>query len=123
MYIHYLTAQPTFKSEVKRLYKEGKLPSVEYGIYGGLLDEDNVTDEHVIPKSKGGTKKTSNMALATAKNNFDRGNRPLKEVLTKENLDRYLKQFENVDLPNEGFNGWRYIKGLLNSITIALNMK
>ena len=121
-----ISIQPTqlvFRSNVKGLYKQGKLPSVTTGLYGDQLTKENVTDEHVVPKSKGGTKKDGNTALATAQSNFERGNKSLSEVLTEEAAEAYLKQFEGVKIPEDGFDGDAYIRSLWASIKRAMKMK
>ena len=119
-----LQPQPSFCSNslLKRLFKKGKLPEVEYGLYGGKLTQENATDEHVIPRSKGGKNDEVNIALATKSNNSARGNRPLKDYLTQENLNRYTRQFNDINLPEYKFNGKRYIKKLLQFIRRALGM-
>lgn len=117
------TPQPSYGSLLTKLFKRGKLKGVEYGLYGGKLDNENVTDEHVIPRSKGGPDDIGNLALATKSNNSSRGNRPLSGYLTDENLSRYTKQFEGINYPQYNFNGKSYIKRLLHSIAKALGMK
>lgn len=116
--------QPTFRqSFLKGLFKRGKLPTVKKGLYGGELTPENVTDEHVVAKSKGGTKKTNNIALATKENNESRGNDALREHLTQQQIDEYVKQYENVEVPEENFDGNSYIRGLLANIRKAWNME
>ena len=123
MNIQPVTTTPQFGSLLTKLFKRGKLKDVEYGLYGGKLTSNNVTDEHVIPRSKGGPDDIGNLALATKSNNSSRGNRPLSDYLTDENLSRYTKQFEGINYPQYNFNGKSYIKRLLNSIAKALGMK
>ena len=56
--------QPLFKkSLIKKLYLEGKL-KLEEGIYGGKLSPKLVSDEHILPRSKGGKNNLGNIALA-----------------------------------------------------------
>lgn len=116
--------QPTFNSNslLKRLFKKGKLPEVEYGLYGGKLTQENATDEHIVPRSKGGKNDEGNIALATKSNNSARGNRPLKDYLTNENLKQYTEQFKDINLPQYNFNGRRYIREFLQYIRRALGM-
>lgn len=110
--------QPTFDgSLIKRLFIKGKLPRVKKGIYGGDLTKNNVTDEHIKPKSKGGTNAEDNIALATKQNNNDRGNEPLEEWLTQEELELYLQQFEGTKLPKYNFNGDAYVKGIRERVS------
>ena len=103
-----------YKSILKTLFKNGELPSVVKGLYGGVLTKNNVTLEHIKAKSKGGASKLSNYAIATFKNNNKRGNLPITEFLTKESAREYLKQFENVKLPN--FDGEQYIKDIIKTL-------
>lgn len=106
-----------YNNQLKTLFKKGKLPSVEYDISGRKLTKKNVTLDHVIPKSKGGKSVQENYMLATAEFNHMRGNKPLKDFMTNPNLVRYLSQFMDVFV--DGFNGNKYIKGLLNTLERA----
>lgn len=106
-----------YSNQLKTLFKKGKLPSVEYDISGRKLTKKNVTLDHVIPKSKGGKSAQENYMLATAEFNHMRGNKPLKDFMTNPNLVRYLSQFMDVFV--DGFNGNKYIKGLLNTLERA----
>ena len=115
--------QPTFnQSLLKNLFLRGKL-KIKKGLYGGELTAENVTDEHVVAKSKGGIKSISNTALATKENNNERSNEPLRKHLTPEQAQEYLEQFEGINLPKYDFNGTEYIKGLWKSIWKAWNME
>lgn len=102
------------KSILKTLFKNGELPSVVKGLYGGKLTKDNATLEHIKAKSKGGASALTNYALATFENNGKRGNAQITNYLTKDNAIEYLKQFENVQLPN--FDGNQYIKGIVKTL-------
>ena len=106
-----------YSNQLKTLYKRGKLPSVKYDISGRKLTKKNVTLDHVIPKSKGGESTQDNFMLATYEFNQLRGNKPLKEFMTTENFVRYVDQFIGVFV--DGFNGNKYIKGLLKTLEKA----
>lgn len=106
-----------YSNQLKTLFKEGKLPSVLYDVSGRKLTLDNVTLDHVIPKSKGGLNKIENYMLATAEFNHLRGARPLSDFLTPENLARYLKQFVGVHVEN--FQGNKYIKSIMETLEKA----
>lgn len=106
-----------YSNQLKTLFKEGKLPSVLYDVSGRKLTLDNVTLDHVIPKSKGGLNKIENYMLATAEFNHLRGARPLSDFLTPENLAKYFKQFVGVQVEN--FNGNKYIKSILETLEKA----
>ena len=98
-----------FKSQLKNLYKKGKLP-IKYGLYGEILTKDNVSDEHIICKCLGGTNDISNIALASKELNNARGNQPIGLFVTMGMLRKYLLQFKNLKLKN--FDGNEYIKGI-----------
>ena len=81
-----------YSSILKTEYLRGNLsPQVSKGLYGGKLTPTTVSLEHILPKSgtringkfvKGHTN-LSNLALATRRNNSIRGNKPLKDFLTR----------------------------------------
>lgn len=102
-----------YSHPLKTLFKKGKLP-IKKGLYGGELTIDTVSLEHIIPHSQDGKTVLSNLALATKKNNNLRGDKPLKDFLTKEMLDDYIEEFEKINLPY--FNGKKYIEELLKTI-------
>jgi hypothetical protein len=113
------TSPIVFKKNVlKKEWLKGNLPTVQKGIYGGILTKDNISLEHVNCKCFGGKTKTFNLALATQEFNNLRGNQPLKDFLNKDVFIQYLEQFEKVDLPN--FNGIEYIKGLIKTVIDVL---
>ena len=66
-----------YSHKLKTLYKQGKLPTVKYGFYGGELTKDIVSLEHLQPHSKGGKTVLNNLVLATIENNNRRGNKSL----------------------------------------------
>jgi 5-methylcytosine-specific restriction endonuclease McrA len=99
-----------YKSQLKTLWKRGKLKTVTRGLYGDILTKDNLSLEHLKPHSKGGRTALSNLALASKdKNNF-RNSKPLKDFLTSEMVENYLKQFK--DIHARGFSGNKYIEML-----------
>jgi 5-methylcytosine-specific restriction endonuclease McrA len=95
-----------YSSILKDHWRKGRLPSVKKDVYGDELV--NITIEHIIPKSKGGATKLFNFALANEATNNIRGNKPILEFTTKENLEAWYKQFKDIKLPK--FNGNDYIK-------------
>lgn len=109
-----------YNNQLKTLFLRGKLPSVQYDISGRKLTKKNVTLDHVIPKSKGGPSNMSNYTLATYEFNQLKGNKPMKDFLTIENLTRYIKQFLDVHVDN--FWGNKYIKDLLETLKRADEM-
>ena len=101
--------QPTFtgyQHPLKTLFKKGQMPSVKYGLYGGKLDIDNVSLEHLKPHSKGGQTVWGNLALAERSRNTSRGNNPLAECLSWDVLESYLAQF-NFRIKRV-FDGYKY---------------
>ena len=111
--------QPTFtySNKLKTLFKKGLLPTVQYDIAGHRLTKKNVSLDHIIPKSKGGKSCTENYMLATRKFNWDRGNEPLMQWVTPENLIRYLNQFIGIRV--KGFVGNEYIASVLKTLERA----
>jgi hypothetical protein len=95
-----------YSSILKDHWRKGNLPSVKKDVYGDVLKD--VTLEHLIPKSKGGESKLFNFGLANEATNNLRGNKPLLDCTTKENLEAWFMQFKDVKLPK--FNGNDYIK-------------
>jgi len=118
--INPITPIPFKKNVLKKEWLKGNLPTVQKGIYGGILTKDNISLEHVNCKCFGGKTKTFNLALATQEFNNLRGNKPLKDFLNKDVFMQYLEQFEKVDLPN--FNGIEYIKGLIKTVIEVLEI-
>ena len=100
-----------YKCILKTEYLKGALgKNVKYGLYGGRLTPATVSTEHLIPKSRGGTLRLGNTALATKANNNARGSAPLARHLTQEQADRYFNQFRGVRTEDGLFNGDTYIK-------------
>ena len=95
-----------YRSILKDLFKEGKMPSVTTGIYGDFINSENVSLEHLRPHSQGGRNTLSNYALASIEANGKRGNKPLAMFLNNEMLENYLEQF-NFNIRGV-FNGYTY---------------
>ena len=74
-----------------------------------------MTLEHLLPHSYGGRTTLDNLVLATRENNQARSNKPLEEFMDWYNVNRYLKQFENLQIGN--ISGKDYIKMILNTIS------
>lgn len=113
MKVHRIDKPTIFKSQLKKLYKKGKLP-IKYGLYGEELTKKNVTDEHLLPRSLGGTSELSNIALATKQANWRRGSEPIEYFLTFGMLRNYCRQFKGIKLKN--FDGDEYVKGIIKTI-------
>lgn len=116
---HYtITTFGGYNSILKDMYKDGRLPSVKIGLYGGRLSKQTVSLEHIKPASKGGSTALKNMALATKDNNRLRGNRDINNYLTKAMLYNYLIQFKDLIVKYKGkiFNGNNYITNIVSTL-------
>lgn len=96
-----------YKSPLKTAFKKGLLPTVKRGIYGKKLKPDTVSVEHITPISKGGKNVLSNTFLADKYENSRRGNKPIDNYITKDNLVSYLVQF--IGVKNKYIDGDKYI--------------
>lgn len=94
------------------------MPTVKNGIYGGILTPQNISLEHINCRCYNGKTDLSNLALATRQMNELRGNKPLRFFLAGDKFIEYIKQFENVRLPN--FSGKEYIQGLIKTVIEVL---
>lgn len=99
---------------VKKLFDQGKLPTVKRDISGRKLTKGNRTVDHVTPRSKGGKVTDENAMLASAEFNSLRGNRDIKDFITAENFALWAEQYLGINV--DGFNGAKYIKGIINTI-------
>lgn len=99
-------------SPLKKYFRKGLMPTVQRGLYGDILTKENLSIEHLIPRSYGGLTETSNLALASKRMNNLRGNQPLQDFLIPKKAIDYLLQFKDINLPE--FNGNDYITYLLD---------
>lgn len=104
-----------YNFKLKKMYRQGKLPKDLVDIGGNRITQENLSGDHAIPKSKGGKTTDENMMLATKQFNSLRGNRPLKEVTTKENLIKWINQYLALG-QIDGFDFVKYVRGILNII-------
>ena len=107
---------PTFgySHQLKTLYRQGNL-LVKYGFYGDRLTQKNVSLEHLKPFSKGGKTELSNLVLASKQKNQARGNADIRNFANKETIIKYLSQF--IDVKIKGFDGNKYINGIIKTLT------
>jgi hypothetical protein len=103
-----------YNSPLKKLWRQGKMPSVIKGFYGDTLNQSNLSLEHLKPHSKGGKTCLSNLVLASKEKNQARSNFPIKQFFDKEKAIEYLNQFINIKLKD--FNGNSYIKGIVKTL-------
>jgi hypothetical protein len=116
-----------YTTTISKLFKEGKLPSVVKGFYGGELNIKpnllkSVSNEHLQPVSKGGKTILKNIVLATVENNNKRGNEPLSNYFNKQKANEYWEQFINLIVEykrgnkTKVFDGNRYIEESKNTV-------
>ena len=116
-----------YTTTISKLFKEGKLPSVVKGFYGGELSIDpkslqRASNEHLEPKSLGGTTDLKNIVLATVENNNKRGNEPLSKFFNKQKADDYWGQFKDLVVEykkgnkTKVFDGNRYVEDSKNNV-------
>ena len=99
--------------DLKALWDRGKLPTVTHGFYGDKLDWNTVTREHLLPKSKGGTKQFGNIVLASKAKNNGRGNDDIINHIDIEAAKNYLRQFLGLKEP---LDGNRYIQAVKKTL-------
>ena len=104
----------TFTSQLKNLFKKGKIKNIK-GIYGEPIEIKNVSDEHIIPKSLGGSNKQGNIALASKELNNARGNKPITDYVTPQMVIDYLEQFKGIRM--QGFNGDKYYEDVIHTFS------
>ena len=110
-----------YTTTISKLFKEGKLPEVVKGFYGGVLEINpkslqRASNEHLQPKSLGGVTELKNIVLATVENNNKRGNEPLSKFFSKQKADEYWEQFKDLVVEYQQgkktkiFDGNRYVE-------------
>lgn len=115
--------QPTFGGynfKLKKLYRQGKLPKDLIDMGGNKITQKNLSGDHIIPKSKGGKNTDDNMVIATKQFNSMRGNRPIHEVVTKENLAKWADIYLGLK-PIDGFDFVEYVRGVLRNFYKGVN--
>ena len=113
--------QPTFTGynfELKRLFRQGKLPKDLIDLGGNKITQRNLSGDHIVPKSKGGKNTKDNMTIATKQFNSMRGNRPLKEVVTFENAIKWALKMMEIKV--EGFDGVQHVKDVFKVLDIKI---
>lgn len=123
-----------YTTTVSKLFREGLLPSVTKGFYGGELNIDpkslqRVSNEHLKPKSMGGSTQLFNIVLATVENNGKRGNEPLSKYFNKQKADEYWEQFKGLIVEFQKgnktkiFDGDKYIEETQNTVKKILEQE
>lgn len=110
-----LSNNPSFgySHKLKTDFKKGRL-KIKFDMAGFELTKKNVTLDHVQPKSLGGESKLSNYVLNTAWFNSLRGNKPMKDFITKEMFYKWASQFEGLDVC--GITGEEYVTQIFKKI-------
>lgn len=107
-----------YSHPLKTAFKKGLMPEVKFGIYKRPINNKNVSLEHATPASQGGRTNLANLFLADRKANNARGVKPFLEVVTKQMIIDYLKQFINVK--NKFVDGMLYIKVICKRFSINI---
>ena len=109
--------EPTFEGynfKLKKLFRQGKLPKDLVDIGGNKITQRNLSGDHIIPRSKGGKNTDDNMMIATKQFNSLRGNRPLKEVVTLDNVIKWALKM--MDIKVDGFDGVQHVKDVFKAL-------
>lgn len=109
-------ASPVSGVDLKKLYDQGKLPSVKKGFYGDTLNKNNVTREHLVPKSQGGTFDEGNIVLASRNQNNARQNDDISKHADIQKAHEYLDQFKEVKTPE--LDGESYIEKIVETLKL-----
>ena len=123
-----------YTTTISKLFKEGKLPNVVKGFYGGELKIkpnllQSVSNEHLQPVSKGGKTVLKNIVLATVENNAKRGNEPLSSFFNKANALEYWEQFKDLIVEYQKgnktkiFDGNKYIEESIETVKNILKQE
>lgn len=108
-----------YNSKLKIMYRQGKLPKDLIDMGGNKLNQKNLSVDHIIPFSKGGPTKDDNLVLTTKQFNNMRGNRPILEVTTKENIIKWVNQYLQLGTI-DGFDFIKYVQQILNKMQIKI---
>lgn len=123
-----------YTTTLSKLFKEGKLPNIVKGFYGGELSINpkslqRASNEHLQPKSLGGTTALKNIVLATVENNSKRSNEPLSKYFNKQKADDYWNQFVDLIVEYQKgdktkiFNGNKYVEDSKNTVKKILEQE
>jgi len=110
------------KPDLKQLWDKGKLPTVKYGFYGDILTKENISREHLLPASLGGTTKFGNIVLASKEKNQIRSNYDIRDFADAQIVKQYLQQFNPIHLKE--FDGKTYIQAIKKTLkTLGMPIK
>lgn len=106
-----------YKSTIRKDFIDGRIP-LKKDITGHKLTKENVTNDHTIPKSKGGKSNLYNYSLMAKDINIIRGAKPLKQFIDIESLVEYIRIM--LDVKTDRTNGVEYVKGFLRNLSKEL---
>lgn len=89
------------------------MPTVKHDIGGNLLTRENITNGHMLAKSKGGVTTLKNLTLETADYNQLKGNKPFSWFFDVKSFMQYCDEISQVNLKN--FNGLEYVRGIIEN--------
>jgi hypothetical protein len=95
------------KSIIKTEWLNGNVP-LKKGFLGGELTPQNISIDHIKPRSQGGRSELSNYVLMTIENNGKKSSDDIFYYATKENTEQYFKAFEGIKLGK--YQGEDYLK-------------
>lgn len=101
------------KSILKKEWLKGNMPTVKHDIGGNLLTIENITDGHMLAKSKGGKTNLKNITLETYDYNQLKGNKPFSWFFDVKSFMQYCDEVSKVNLKN--FNGLEYVRGIIET--------
>lgn len=104
-----------YNFKLKKMFRQGKLPKDLVDLGGNKITQRNLSGDHGLAKSKGGKTTDDNMILATKYFNSLRGNRPLKEIVTTENLIKWVNQYLKLGKTKD-FDFVKYVQDILQII-------
>lgn len=106
-----------YNNTLKKEWLKGNMPSVKHDIGGNILTKENITNGHMLAKSKGGITKLANLTLEARAYNQLKGNKPFSWFFDTKNFMRYCDEISQVRLKN--FNGLEYVRGIIeNAFTL-----
>lgn len=102
-----------YRNTLKKEWLKGNMPTVKHDIGGHLLTPENITNGHMLAKSKGGATTLANITLETADYNQLKGNKPFTWFFDVKNFMQYCDEVSQVKLKN--FNGLEYVRGIIEN--------
>lgn len=98
---------------LKKEWLKGNMPSVKHDIGGNILTAENLSNGHMLARSKGGATNLKNITLETLHYNQLKGNKPFSWFFNTRNFMRYCDEMAQVKLKN--FNGLEYVRGIIET--------